>query len=166
MQLAHGQNEGAHELGATRSAHALVGPVGFMSDVDVQLQSVHVIAYADDFDVDVGLEVPAVFFIADEGLHFLAQGLHVGQGGAEVDAHGELLVHGVGAGEVVDPEGVEDGVGDLRDAVVCYASEDGEEEGDALDHERPVVDVYTITDVERMFDEEENARAQNLLRGG
>lgn len=71
--------------------------------------------------------------MADEGFHFCAQQVDVFEGGVEGDEHVELFFHGFGAGDVFDPEVVEDDVGHLDHFHCVDAFEDCEEERDLLD---------------------------------
>lgn len=77
-----------------------------------------------------------------------------------------MLFHCFGAGHVFDPEVVEDDVGDLDHFHCVDSFEDCVEKGDLLDYEVDFVDVYSVADIIWVFDEEEDAGAEELLGGG
>lgn len=159
-----GGQEFAHELVAAMGAEVLVGPVGFVADFDAEFQALH-IAEADEFDVEVGLEVSAVVVGGDEFLHLGAEGedvFHLG-GGGDVDM--ETLLHLSATANVLDPEVVSDVVWDLNDAIVVDSLEDGVHQANVLDDQLLVVDGDSVTDVVWVLDEEEDTAGEKLGNG-
>ena len=55
-----------------------------MSDFDLQFQLVH-LGDAGNLYVDVGLEIPIVFFVENKVLHFSSKELYILEGSIETD---------------------------------------------------------------------------------
>lgn len=135
-----------------------------MSDFDLELEFVH-IADAGGFEDDVWLEVAGVVGGADEGFHLGAEELNIFEGGVEGDEHLKLFFHGLGAGDVFDPEVVEDDVGDLHHFHGVDSFEDRIEQRDLLNYQVDLVDVYSVTDIVGMLDKQKDTRTEKLLGG-
>lgn len=132
-----------------------------MLDFHAQIQLLQV-AQAEQFDVDLGYEVPLVFRRFDELLELCAQHEDVGVGGFCADGEIVLLFHRSAAGYVLDPEAVSDVMRDLNGLVAVDAPEHGVHKGDPLDDELHTVDVDAIADIVGVFDEDEDYACQKL----
>ena len=88
-----------------------------MTDLDLKFEFVH-FRDTNDLDIDVRLEISAVILIPDEVLHLRSEQLDISKGGSKVRSDRHLLAHSVGASDILDPDGVENNVGNLGDAVV------------------------------------------------
>nr|POE49007.1 hypothetical protein CFP56_32159 [Quercus suber] len=143
------------------------GPEGFggtylVSDLHSQLQRLHV-AQVAELDVEVGLEVSG--FRGDELGQFTAQGediLHA-RGGRDID--GQAFLHAFASGDVLDPKAIGDVVRDLQGCIAVDASEYRVHQRDVLHNELGVVDGHAITDIVRVFDEEEDAAGKEFGDG-
>jgi hypothetical protein len=139
-----------------------------MADLDFELQFVHV-ADSGSLEDDFRLEIARVIRMANKCFHLASQKFNIFERSVERDVHIELLFHGLGAGDVFDPQVVEDYVGHLYHFHGIDAFEDCEEEGDLFDDEVFLGwadDVDAIADVVGMLDEEEDAGAEELLGCG
>ena len=135
-----------------------------MSDFDLELELVHV-ADAGGFEDDVWLEVTGVIGGADEGFHFGAEELNVFERSVEGDEHLELLFHGLGAGDIFNPKIVQDDIGYLDHFHGVDSFEDCVKQGDLFNYQVDLVDVYSVTNVIGMLDEQEYTRTEKLLGG-
>jgi hypothetical protein len=117
---------------------------------------------AEDFDVNVWLEVARILWVNDKACHFVLQSLDICDASFKVAEDGNLFAHSFAAGDVLNPETVENNVWDLDNFPVLDTLEDGEEKGDVFDGELVVGhQVYTIANVVRMLDEDENTASEN-----
>ena len=126
-----------------------------MLDLNAQVQLLQV-AQAEQFDIDLGDEVPLVLRRFDELLELCAQHEDISVGGLCADGEVVLFFHRPAARHVLDPKAVSDVVRDLNGLVAVDAPEDGVHEGDPLDDELDAVDVDAVADVVGVFDEDED----------
>ncbi len=83
-----------------------------MSNLDAKLQLVH-LRNAYDVDVKVRVEVAVISRVQNESYHLLLEQVDIFKGGIEGAEHGYLLSHGLASSDVLDPECVQDNVGNL-----------------------------------------------------
>lgn len=135
-----------------------------MTDFDPELKLVHA-ANSNNFDVNIRLEITGVALIPNKVLHFPLQQLNVREGGSEVDGQRDALMHSIRTGEIVDPQCVENTIWTLSDPMIVYASENCEQKRDPLDDKVFLVDCDTVTNIEWMLHEQEDAGTQDFLSG-
>ena len=76
-----------------------------MSDLDLQLHLVHR-CDTGDFDINVRLKIPRIFFIGNEGLHFIPEKLDVLERGTKIDIDRKLFSHSIRPRNVLNPHGI------------------------------------------------------------
>lgn len=91
--LAEGQHQRTHEFRSASSSDRFIRPIGPVPDLYPQLHLVH-LSNSCNLNVNVGLEVPGVFFVHNECLHLIPQKLDILEGCAKVDVYRQLFPHG------------------------------------------------------------------------
>jgi hypothetical protein len=132
-----------------------------VSDLDPEIQLFQV-AQADQLDIQIILEVALVLGSLDELLELSPESEDVFVSSGSTDAEVVLLLHGLTARYVLDPEGVCDVVRDLHGFVRVDAAEDRVHERDSLNNERYVFDIDAVTDIVGVLDEEEDDAGEEL----
>lgn len=115
-------------------------------DFDPQLELLHV-ADADELDVEVGLEVALVLRRGDKLAELVAQRLDVFGAGGGCHVQRQTLLHRRTTADVLDPERVGDGVGNLHGLVGVHAAEDGVHQADTFHNELDLSDVDSVTNI-------------------
>jgi hypothetical protein len=163
--LSECHNESAHELGSPTSAKTFVGPVTLMTNFNAELQFVH-LSNANNLDLNLRMEVTAVERVANKGEQLLLQSINIFKRCVPGGEDRHLLPHSLASGNVLNPQVVKDNVGCLNDFTVINTLEDGVEKGDVLHGEQVSANVDAVSNVVRMFDEQEDAGTENFLAGG
>ena len=79
--------------------------------------------------------IALVVRLLHKGFHLLAQCLDVSKGCACTDREGEAFFHSLALGNVVNPIGIVDVIGNLDHGIIVDTTELGIEEGDFVDNE-------------------------------
>lgn len=133
-----------------------------MPDLDQQFQFVH-LRDTGNFNINVGLEVSAVLFVGNERLHLISKKLNVLQSRCKIDEYLQPLPHSFRSRDILYPLGVEHNVRNLSSLMSSYVLENSVQEGDVLDHELTIADIYSVKHVKWVFYEEKDAGAQDFL---
>jgi hypothetical protein len=136
-----------------------------VTDLDPKLKLVH-FRNADNLNVGFRVEVAAIVGIPEEALYLQFQKVDVLERSSKVAEDRDLLPHGLASGNVFNPQSVQDNVGNLDGFSVGNSLEYGVKKRDVLDGEHLGGNIYAITDIVRVFSEQEDAGTKNLLSSG
>lgn len=117
-----------------------------MTDLDAQLELVH-FRDTDHLNINIRVELAAVERIADKVGHLLLQQIDILKRSVEVAEDGDLLPHSLASGDVLNPQTVQDDVGNLHRFSVGDALEDGVKQGNVFDSQLFRDDVDAIADI-------------------
>ena len=123
-----------------------------MSDLNFQFHFVHR-CDTGDFDIDVRLKIPRIFFIGNEGLHFIPEKLDVLKGGTKINIDRKLFSHSIRPRNVLDPHGIEYDIRYLCQFVGIDVLKYCKQQRDLFDNQLIITNVDPVEYIKGMLDE-------------
>lgn len=127
-----------------------------MTNLHAEFELVH-FSNADHFDLDIGMEVTAVYRISHKCNQLLLESIDILERGIPGCKDGDLFPHSLTTSDVLDPEVVEDNVGSLKHLAVVDTFEHGVEKRNVLDRELVGANIHAVSDVVWVLHEQEDA---------
>src|SRR5262245_35477780 len=126
-----------------------------MANLNAELKLIH-FRNAENFNLNISVEVAAVLGVANEFNHLLLQGVDVLESRVKSAENRNLLSHGLAPRDVLDPQVVKYDIGSLYDFAVVDTLEDRVQKGNMLYGELVRSNVDTVANVIGMLNKEEN----------